>query len=49
MVKGMKNVVIFVLDLEKAKHFYKEQLKLPVVQESAAMMEFFPAVEQPLG
>jgi lactoylglutathione lyase len=42
MVKGMKNVVVFVRDLEGAKRFYKELLKLPLVQESATMMEFFP-------
>ena len=49
MVKGMKNMVVFVLDLEKAKRFYKEQLKLPLVQESATMMEFFPGNGPTLG
>jgi lactoylglutathione lyase len=42
MVTGMKNVVVFVKDLDAAKTFYKEQLKLPLVGESVAMMEFFP-------
>ena len=42
MVTGMKNVVVFVKDLDTAKKFYKEQLKLPLVGESVAMMEFFP-------
>ena len=42
MVTGMKNVVVFVKDLDAAKKFYKEQLKLPLVGESMAMMEFFP-------
>jgi predicted enzyme related to lactoylglutathione lyase len=45
----MKNVVVFVLDLDKAKQFYKEQLKLPLVQESATMMEFFPGDGPKLG
>lgn len=49
MVKGIKNMVVFVLDLEKAKHFYKQQLKLPLVQESVAMMEFFPGGGPTLG
>lgn len=49
MVKGMKNMVVFVLDMEKAKRFYKEQLKLPLVQESVAMMEFFPGGGPTLG
>lgn len=38
----MKNVVVFVRDIEAAKRFYKEQLKLPLGQESTAMLEFFP-------
>lgn len=42
MITGMRNVVVFVRDFEKAKVFYKEQMKLPLVQESVAMMEFFP-------
>lgn len=45
----MKNVVVFVLDLEKAKQFYKDQLKLPLVQESPTMMEFFPGGGPTLG
>jgi lactoylglutathione lyase len=42
MVTGMKNVVVFVRDFDAAKRFYKEQLQLPLVQESQAIMEFFP-------
>lgn len=42
MVTAMKNVVVFVRDINVAKKFYKEQLKLPFVQESPAAMEFFP-------
>ncbi|WP_243369843.1 VOC family protein [Geotalea sp. SG265] len=49
MAIKMKNVVVFVLDLEKAKHFYKEQLKLPLVQESVTMMEFFPGDGPTMG
>jgi lactoylglutathione lyase len=49
MVTGMKNVVVFVRDFDKAKHFYKEQLKLPLVQESPAIMEFFPGGGATLG
>jgi predicted enzyme related to lactoylglutathione lyase len=45
----MKNVVIFVRDMDKAKKFYKEQLKLPFVNESQAMMEFFPGAGASLG
>lgn len=42
MVEAMKNIVVFVSDLETAKTFYKEQLKLPLVQEAMTMLEFFP-------
>jgi lactoylglutathione lyase len=42
MVERMKNIVVFVRDFEAAKRFYKEQLHLPLVQETQMMMEFFP-------
>ncbi|SNB47750.1 VOC family protein [Geobacter sp. DSM 9736] len=42
MIDKMKNIVVFVKDFEAAKHFYKEVLQLPLVQESMAIMEFFP-------
>lgn len=42
MVEKMKNIVVFVRDFEGAKHFYKELMQLPLVQESVAIMEFFP-------
>ncbi len=42
MVEKMRNVVVFVRDFEKARKFYREQLQLPLVQESTAIMEFFP-------
>src|SRR5512140_820594 len=46
---SLKNVVIFVRDLEAAKEFYKERLKLPLVQETQMMMEFFPGDGTKLG
>lgn len=46
---GFKNVVIFVRDLEAAKVFYKERLKLPLAQETQMMMEFFPGEGASLG
>lgn len=49
MVEKMKNIVVFVRDFEAAKRFYKEQLKLPLVQESMAIMEFFPGNGATLG
>jgi predicted enzyme related to lactoylglutathione lyase len=49
MVKKMKNVVVFVRDFEAAKRFYKEQLKLPLAQESQAIMEFFPGSATAFG
>ena len=49
MVKKMKNIVVFVRDLEAAKRFYKEQLKLPLAQESQVIMEFFPGSPTTLG
>jgi lactoylglutathione lyase len=49
MVERMKNIVVFVRDFEKAKRFYREQLKLPLVQESQMIMEFFPGGGPTLG
>ncbi len=49
MIEKMKHVVVFVRDFETAKRFYKEQLKLPLVQESQMMMEFFPGGGPTLG
>ena len=42
MITGMKNIVVFVTDLARAKRFYVEQLKLPLAQESMTMMELAP-------
>jgi predicted enzyme related to lactoylglutathione lyase len=39
---SMKNVVVFVRDLETARKFYVEQLGLPLVEQTQMMMEFFP-------
>ncbi len=49
MITGMKNIVVFVRDFPRAKRFYQEQLHLPLVQESMAMMEFFPGGGTTLG
>lgn len=49
MAVTMKNVVIFVRDLAGAKEFYKEQLGLPLAQESQMMMEFFSGEGTSLG
>ena len=38
----LKNVVVFVKDLAAAKRFYREQLQLPLAQESPIGLEFFP-------
>jgi predicted enzyme related to lactoylglutathione lyase len=49
MIEKMKNIVVFVRNFNAAKRFYKEQLKLPLVQESQAIMEFFPGGGPTLG
>ena len=49
MVEKMRNIVVFVRDIDAAKRFYKEQLQLPLVQESPAIMEFFPGGGATLG
>jgi predicted enzyme related to lactoylglutathione lyase len=49
MVERMKNVVVFVKDTAAAKKFYKEQLELPVSQETEFMIEFFPGSPTALG
>jgi predicted enzyme related to lactoylglutathione lyase len=45
----MKNVVVFVKDTAAAKRFYKEQLQLPVANETEFMLEFFPGATSTLG
>ncbi|MBI1919921.1 MAG: VOC family protein [Geobacter sp.] len=41
MVTGMKNIVVFVSDFDKAKEYYTQVLKLPLAKESVPMLEFF--------
>jgi predicted enzyme related to lactoylglutathione lyase len=41
----MKNVVVFVTDLARAKSFYVDQLGLPLAGETQMLMEFFPAAK----
>lgn len=49
MITGIKNIVVFVTDLARAKRFYVELLKLPLAQESVTMMELTPAGGAALG
>ena len=49
MITGMKNIVVFVTDLTRAKQFYVELLKLPLTQESMAMLELSPPGGTALG
>jgi len=49
MITGMKNIVVFVADLARAKRFYVEQMKLPLAQESTSMMELTPPGGTALG
>jgi lactoylglutathione lyase len=45
----LKNVVIFVTDLVKAKSFYIDLLGLPVAGQSEMLIEFFPGAATTLG
>lgn len=45
----MKNIVVFVTDLAKAKSFYVDQLGLPLAGQSEMLMEFFPGEKTTLG
>lgn len=49
MSVSMKNIVIFVTDLEKAKKFYVDLLQLPVAGQSEMLMEFYPGAATTLG
>jgi len=49
MTVSMKNVVVFVTDLARAKRFYGELLGLPVAGESEMVMEFFPGATTTFG
>jgi predicted enzyme related to lactoylglutathione lyase len=45
----MKNIVIFVTDLVKAKAFYVDLLGLPLAGQSEMLMEFYPGAPTTLG
>lgn len=49
MTISMKNVVIFVTDLARARAFYADLLRLPVSGQSEMLMEFFPGAATTLG
>ncbi len=49
MSVSMKNIVLFVTDLAKAKIFYADLLGLPLAGETQMMMEFFPGSGTTLG
>lgn len=45
----LKNMVIFVTDLARARKFYVDLLGLPVAGQSEMLMEFFPGAVTTLG
>jgi predicted enzyme related to lactoylglutathione lyase len=45
----LKNIVVFVTDLAKAREFYVDLLGLPVAGQSEMMIEFFPGAPSTLG
>ncbi len=45
----LKNVVVFVTDLDKAESFYVDLLGLPVAGQSEMLIEFFPGAVTTLG
>jgi predicted enzyme related to lactoylglutathione lyase len=45
----LKNMVIFVTDLARAKSFYVDLLGLPVAGQSEMLIEFFPGAVTTLG
>lgn len=45
----MKNVVVFVTDLARAKSFYVDQLGLPLAGETQMLVELFPGSTTTLG
>ena len=45
----LKNIVVFVTDLIKAKSFYIDLLELPLAGQSEMMMEFFPGSPTSMG
>ena len=49
MSVSLKNIVIFVTDLAKARTFYVDLLGLPVAGQSEMLIEFFPGSVTTLG
>lgn len=49
MPVSLKNIVIFVTDLVKAKTFYVDLLGLPVAGQSEMIIEFFPGAGTTMG
>lgn len=49
MTVSLKNIVVFVSDLAKAKTFYVDLLQLPLAGQTEMMLEFFPAAPTTLG
>ena len=49
MTVTMKNIVVFVNDLAKAKAFYVDLLGFPVAGQSEMMVEFFPGAATSMG
>lgn len=45
----LKNIVIFVTDLGRAKSFYVDLLGLPVAGQSEMLIEFFPGSATTMG
>ena len=49
MSVSLKNIVIFVTDLAKARKFYVDLLGLPVAGQSEMLIEFFPGAASTMG
>lgn len=49
MSVSLKNIVVFVTDLTKAKTFYVDLLGLPVAGQSEMVIEFFPGAGTTMG
>src|SRR5476651_186209 len=45
----LKNIVVFVSDLARAKTFYADLLQLPLAGQTEMLLEFFPAAPTTLG
>jgi lactoylglutathione lyase len=45
----LKNIVVFVTDLARAKTFYADLLQLPLSGQTEMLLEFFPAAPTTLG